>query len=195
MSKYLVENVAGVHIPSFLLGLLGSILLYFLSPGIALVLGGLLSFFRFLVICGGVVGVGYFAYMNRAKLGQINYQDGNNDVGRKSVAAHEVNIGGNTKNGGEFKYFDIPVTRLNQGTPPTLPPRSIQNSPEAGNQRYDAPHKENPRRKVIEELNDDETDPMKMNESINLDIMGSKTQVRNRNERYSNFVNMAGGKR
>lgn len=190
MSKYLVENVAGVHIPSFLLGLLGSILLYFLSPGIALVLGGLLSFFRFLVICGGVVGVAYFAYLNRGKLGQINYQDINNNTSGESVIAREVNIGGNAKTGGEFKYFNIPVTKLSQATPPTLPPRSIQNHPEADHKR-----KEKPRNNVIEELDDDEPAPANMNESINIDIMSSKTQVRNRNERYSNFVNMAGGKR
>ncbi|CAB4254229.1 similar to Saccharomyces cerevisiae YOR097C Putative protein of unknown function [Maudiozyma barnettii] len=192
MNKYKIENIGGVHIPSFLLGLLGSILLYFLSPGIMLVLGGLVSFIRFIVICGGIVGVVYFAYINRGKIGEHPKLGRNGDGGEQGTKAHDANIKGNSKVGGEFKYFNIPITKLDQAQKPDLPPRSRFVDVSNLNNRELNQLEIQPQRKIVEEIID--VTPQPLEASMNLDVMGSRTQVMNRNARYDNFVNMAGVK-
>ncbi|SMN18949.1 similar to Saccharomyces cerevisiae YOR097C Putative protein of unknown function [Maudiozyma saulgeensis] len=190
--KHKIENIGGVHIPSFLLGLLGSILLYFLSPGIMLVLGGLVSFIRFIVICGGIVGVAYFVYINRGKLGENPSRDRKGNDEASGNKAHDVNIQGNSKVGGEFKYFNIPITKLGQAQKPDLPPRSrfvdVSNMDNDEINRIGA----QPQRKAVKGIIDEP--PQQLDTTMNLDIMRSKTQVMNRNARYDNFVNMAGVK-
>lgn len=199
MNKIKISQIGGVHIPSFLLGFLGSILLYFLSPGITLVLGGLVSFIRFIVICGGIVGVGYFIYLNKDKIAE-NPRRTNNGNGKvndsiQPAKAYDVNIKGNAKVGGEFKYFNIPITKLGEAEKPDLPPRSrfvdVSDMDIHELNRLQGKAKpKSPPRKIVEEFIDETDHPL--DNSMNLDVMGSKTQVMNRNARYDNFVNMAG---
>lgn len=190
MSKYMIEYIGGVHIPSFLLGLLGSILLYFLSPGLALVLGGLVSFLRFIIICGGIAGTLYFIYLNRNKINRLNGGDENNMIQTK---ANDYKMQGNTKVGGEFRYFNIPITKLNNDE--THEP--VERSRWADVNKVNSLEVSKMRRMsddaIIEEV--EEVPKRRINESMNLRIMGSKTQVLNRNARYENFVNLAGANR
>ena len=197
MNNINISQIGGVHIPSFLLGFVGSILLYFLTPGIALVLGGLVSFIRFSVICGGIAGVAYFIYLNKDKITENpkrSYVTNEKD-GVQPAKAYDVNIKGNAKVGGEFKYFNIPITKLGEVEKPDLPPRSrfvdVSNMDIHELNRLQGKPKPVPKsRKIVEEFID-ETDTQ-LGSSMNLDIMGSKTQVMTRNARYDNFVNMAG---
>lgn len=197
MNSIKISQIGGVHIPSFLLGFLGSILLYFLSPGIALVVGGLVSFIRFSVICGGIAGVAYFIYLNKDKIIETpkrsNDTSGKDDV--QPAKAYDVNIKGNAKVGGEFKYFNIPITKLGEAEKPDLPPRSrfvdVSNMDiHELNRLQGKPKPTSKPRKIVEEYIDETNNTL--DNSMNLDIMGSKTQVMTRNARYDNFVNMAG---
>lgn len=88
------------HIPSFSLGFLSCIFLYYLSPGLLLILGGIVRFVQ-LVLLIVIVGVLMYAVLNITR----NDTSGQHNDKHQSVRRSDV---------GNFRYFNIPINKIDK---------------------------------------------------------------------------------
>ncbi|CCF60257.1 hypothetical protein KAFR_0J01930 [Kazachstania africana CBS 2517] len=88
--------------PSFALGFTCCLLLSYASPWLAVIVGGILNFIKFTIIMGIVLGAAYVVGMNSNK----------RNVKLAEKSAEKVND--RASDIGTFKYFDIPVTKLDE---------------------------------------------------------------------------------
>lgn len=189
------KSIGGVHLPSFALGFATCMSLYYILPGFQSVLDELVRFIRYTVLASVVIGCLYLLYYSQ-KTGDTdaNLVSGTSHSAAHTSAENEPDVKA-TKHeayserefkdgvGGEYKYFKIPVTRLEN--------TKIVKDHEELREHHDN-HMQDKRNKEKQEVYVERKGlPNDFARSINLTNFGKTEQVNLRKMRYENFVNMA----
>ena len=187
--------IGGVHLPSFALGFAACTSLYYILPGFQLVLDELVRFVKYMVLASVVIGCLYsFYHSQQTRNIEANSVRGTSNTVTHTSAENEANVRATQLGayyerefkdgvGGEYKYFKIPVTKLDRtkiasghGELPAQHDIHIQDKKNAEQQEVYVERKE---------VSND------FGRSINLTNFGKTEQVNLRKMRYENFVNMA----
>ncbi|CCK71748.1 uncharacterized protein KNAG_0H03340 [Huiozyma naganishii CBS 8797] len=173
----------GVDLPSFLLGFVSCIFLYFISPGFVLILGGLVSFFKVLFL---ILIAAFAAFL-------VVYTKGQDDrkVHGLSQESTPTPIQASKSGDGGVKYFNIPITKEKKAANVQRTPFPDSESAGMSFQESDVYeekiHTKTRRRRSVYSV-DTVTERGACKKAV-------EGVIPNKTIRYDNFVRMAGKKR